>query len=72
MNRYLKIALAVFASLFCLFYAIQNIANLAAAEWFVGASPLAHTRANGGLYRPRAGDSKGPEESRCPMYDGPS
>ena len=36
MVRYLKIALAVFASLFCLFYAIQNIANLGAAEWFVG------------------------------------
>ena len=36
MVRYLKIALAVFASFFCLFYAIQNIANLGAAEWFVG------------------------------------
>ena len=35
MVRYLKIALAVFASLFCLFYATQNIANLGAAEWFV-------------------------------------
>lgn len=36
MTRYIKIALAAFASLFCLFYAIQNIANLGAAEWFVG------------------------------------
>jgi predicted small integral membrane protein len=36
MNRYLKIALAAFASLFCLFYALQNIANLGPAEWFVG------------------------------------
>lgn len=35
MVRYLKIALTVFASLFCLFYATQNIANLGAAEWFV-------------------------------------
>lgn len=37
MIRYFKIALAAFASLFCLFYAIQNMANLASAEWFVGA-----------------------------------
>ena len=36
MNRYVKIALAAFASLFCLFYAIQNMANLGPAEWFVG------------------------------------
>lgn len=36
LNRYIKIALAAFASLFCLFYGIQNIANLGAAEWFVG------------------------------------
>jgi predicted small integral membrane protein len=36
MNRYIKIALAALASLFCLFYAIQNIANLGPAEWFVG------------------------------------
>lgn len=36
MNRYIKIALAAFASLFCLFYAVQNIANFGAAEWFVG------------------------------------
>lgn len=36
MLRTIKIALAAFASLFCLFYAIQNIANLGAAEWFVG------------------------------------
>ncbi len=37
MNRYLKIFLAVFSALFCLFYAFQNLANLDAAEWFVGA-----------------------------------
>ena len=37
MNRYIKITLAIFASLFCIFYAIQNMANLGAAEWFVGA-----------------------------------
>ena len=37
MIRYLKIVLAAFASLFCIFYAIQNMANLGAAEWFVGA-----------------------------------
>jgi predicted small integral membrane protein len=36
MNRYIKIALAAFASLFCLFYAIQNIVNLGPATWFVG------------------------------------
>jgi len=36
MNRYIKITLAAFASLFCLFYAIQNMANLGPAEWFVG------------------------------------
>ena len=36
MNRYIKIALAAFASLFCLFYGVQNIANLGPAEWFVG------------------------------------
>ena len=36
MNRYVKIALVTFASLFCLFYAIQNMANLGPAEWFVG------------------------------------
>ena len=36
MNRYMKIALATFASLFCLIYALQNMANLGAAEWFVG------------------------------------
>jgi len=36
MNRYIKIALAAFASLFCLFYALQNIANLGPATWFVG------------------------------------
>ena len=37
MNRYIKIALAAFASLFCLFYAIQNMVNLGPATWFVGA-----------------------------------
>lgn len=36
MNRYIKIALATLAALFCLIYAIQNIANLESAEWFVG------------------------------------
>ncbi|HSG59610.1 MAG TPA: DUF2165 family protein [Woeseiaceae bacterium] len=36
MVRYLKIALAAFAALFCLFYALQNIVNLGPAEWFVG------------------------------------
>ena len=36
MNRYIKIGLAAFAALFCLFYAIQNMANLGPAEWFVG------------------------------------
>jgi len=35
-NRYIKIALAAFASLFCFFYAFQNMANLGPAEWFVG------------------------------------
>lgn len=37
MNRAIKILLAAFASLFCLFYATQNMANLGSAEWFVGA-----------------------------------
>ena len=36
MVRYIKIALAAFAALFCLFYALQNIVNLGPAEWFVG------------------------------------
>jgi predicted small integral membrane protein len=36
MNRHIKIGLAAFASLFCLFYAFQNLVNLGAAEWFVG------------------------------------
>ena len=36
MMRYIKIALAAFAALFCLFYALQNIFNLGPAEWFVG------------------------------------
>lgn len=37
MLRYIKIALAAFAALFCVFYALQNIVNLGPAEWFVGA-----------------------------------
>ena len=37
MNRYIKVALATFAALFCIFYALQNMANLESAEWFVGA-----------------------------------
>lgn len=36
MDRYIKIALATFAALFCLFYAIQNVMNIGSAEWFVG------------------------------------
>ena len=36
MNRCIKIALAAYVSMFYLFYAIQNMANLGAAEWFVG------------------------------------
>jgi len=36
MNRYVKIALAAFAALFCAFYALQNMANLESAQWFVG------------------------------------
>jgi predicted small integral membrane protein len=36
MVRYIKIALAAFAALFCLFYALQNVVNLGPAEWFVG------------------------------------
>ncbi len=36
MNRMIKIALAAFAALFCLFYALQNIVNLGPATWFVG------------------------------------
>ena len=35
MIRLIKISLAAFASLFCLFYALQNIANLQAAFGFV-------------------------------------
>ncbi len=35
MIRLIKAALAAFASLFCLFYALQNIANLQAAFGFV-------------------------------------
>lgn len=36
MTRYIKVLLATFAAFFCVFYAIQNIANLGSAEWFVG------------------------------------
>ena len=36
MNRWIKIALAAFAALFCLFYGLQNIVNLGPATWFVG------------------------------------
>ena len=35
MIRLIKIALAAFASLFCLFYALQNIVNLQSAFGFV-------------------------------------
>jgi predicted small integral membrane protein len=35
MNRLLKVALAAFVAIFCLMYAIQNIANLQAAYGFV-------------------------------------
>jgi predicted small integral membrane protein len=35
LNRYLKIDLAIFIALFCLFYATQNIFNLQSAHWFV-------------------------------------
>ena len=35
MIRLIKVALAAFVSLFCLFYALQNIANLQAAFGFV-------------------------------------
>ncbi len=36
MIRTIKIALAAFAALFCIFYALQNMMNLGPAEWFVG------------------------------------
>ncbi len=36
MNRIIKIALAASVSLFCLFYALQNVVNLGAATGFVG------------------------------------
>lgn len=36
MIRSIKIVLAVFAALFCLFYSFQNMVNLGPAEWFVG------------------------------------
>jgi len=35
MIRYIKIAMIASVSVFCLAYALQNIVNLAAAEWFV-------------------------------------
>jgi len=35
MIRYIKIAMAASVSLFCLMYALQNIVNLDAANWFV-------------------------------------
>jgi len=35
LNRFLKIDLAIFIGLFCLFYATQNIVNLQSAHWFV-------------------------------------
>ena len=35
MIRYLKIAFAASVSLFCLMYALQNVVNLEAANWFV-------------------------------------
>jgi predicted small integral membrane protein len=35
MIRYIKIAMVLSVSLFCLMYALQNIANLDAANWFV-------------------------------------
>ena len=35
MIRWLKIALAAFVSVFCLFYALQNIVNHSQAMWFV-------------------------------------
>ena len=35
MIRYIKIALAASVSLFCLMYALQNVVNLEAANWFV-------------------------------------
>jgi len=35
MNRMIKVLLAASASAFCLFYAIQNVANLGQAFWFV-------------------------------------
>ena len=35
LSRYLKMVLAIFIALFCLFYATQNLFNLPAAHWFV-------------------------------------
>ena len=35
MNRLIKVALVASAAAFCLFYALQNIFNLPAAQWFV-------------------------------------
>ncbi len=34
--RFIKIFLAIFVALFCLFYATQNVWNLSAGHWFVG------------------------------------
>lgn len=36
MIRYIKILIAAFVALFCLFYAVQNLMNLQAAHGFVG------------------------------------
>ena len=38
LNRYLKIKLALFIALFCLFYATQNLFNLQSAHWFVSST----------------------------------
>ena len=35
MIRYIKILMSASVALFCLFYALQNIWNLDAANWFV-------------------------------------
>ena len=35
MNRLIKVALAAFAAIFCLMYAVQNVMNLQAAHGFV-------------------------------------
>jgi len=38
LNRILKIGLALFIALFCLFYATQNLFNLQSAHWFVSST----------------------------------